>query len=741
MSDVLTINSSTISLAAHYTTLDRVVPYVKGGIPELHFSRIVGALAALPDPWSGKPVGLTMLSGTAVFAGDVVGYVDRYMDGIGWVREYRCLGLLNRANYIPVTDSLTDTDTAVFNLPGDDPNFIGARAGLSVGAIVAEVLTMAANATALNNAGIGNYTSLGPPAVLPSVTTTDLAALSIVPQWRVSVSGERILQAIEQLVQSVYPSTFLHVDPSGNIRFFTTYNFSANTWTLGGDPRILPPSLTRDYSDCYSQVLVRGNTLVQGVTLQTQPWPGSSSSDGGLQEDFAWGSFSNAAAKAAWVPADWSQPNQYGAPYDTGSCTCPSTTTVTCATALTYSANQLSQANGLGMITLYADVITGITQIWQARIVSNTASSGGHITVTLDNPLPALTYNAYQIFALALGANVVGRRYRASNAAIGAAMLNYFPWQFAYVNSQGNAASLTSTPIGTVMWGAFGGASPPYNTGFDSVTLDPVNGLIYFDKPTQVVVNGLNTPTQWPANVQAFVPISVGTLTAQSPSGGGYSGTLDTVEGVQRTKTITVLDWRDYGNQSNMQAFADEYLKAVQDVVVEGVLPYLALPTATYLSPGQAISIAGIAGSTAYTTGYESLALPVVSCEITFQPGPQGTSYSTALHLSNRRGRYSYSNYLRPNITGAQFGAESTISAAGVSEVAYQGMTPWNTGPGNPGMVDGYKASVQGFQQMAQQIGDPAGDMARDLAGQVQAGAAQLGGMLDAANPGVAQGG
>jgi hypothetical protein len=257
-----------------------------------------------------------------------------------------------------------------------------------------------------------------------------------------------------------------------------------------------------------------------------------------------------------------------------------------------------------------------------------------------------------------------------------------------------------------------------------------VNGYVYFDTPTQVVVNGLNTPTQWPANVQAFLPIAIGTLTAYAPSSSTYSGTLYTVEGIQRTKVVTVLDWRDYGNQASMNAFAAEYLKAVQDVVVEGVLPYLSLPAASYLSPGQAISIAGTSGSTAYTTGWESLALPIVSLEIVFQPGSQGTSYSVAFHLSNRRGRYSYSNYLRPNITGAQFGSESTITAAGVNEVAYGGMTPWNTGPGNPGMVDGYKASVQGFQQMAQQLGDPAGQMAADLAGQVRAGAAQLGGML-----------
>src|SRR6185312_6461693 len=99
MADVLAINGSAVDQVTTATTIDLLIPYVKGGIPELHFTRIVQTLAALPDPWSLKPCTLTM-SGTLRFAGDVQGYVDRYMEGIGWIREYRALGLVNRANYI-----------------------------------------------------------------------------------------------------------------------------------------------------------------------------------------------------------------------------------------------------------------------------------------------------------------------------------------------------------------------------------------------------------------------------------------------------------------------------------------------------------------------------------------------------------------------------------------------------------------------------------------------------------------
>jgi hypothetical protein len=106
-----------------------------------------------------------------------------------------------------------------------------------------------------------------------------------------------------------------------------------------------------------------------------------------------------------------------------------------------------------------------------------------------------------------------------------------------------------------------------------------------------------------------------------------------------------------------MNTFASEFLDSVKDVVVEGVVPYFGLMP-TYLTVGRAVNIAGSEGlgGPAYTTGWESLALPVVSCEVAFQPGNQGTSYMMALHVSNRRGRYSAETFLKPSITGMSFG-------------------------------------------------------------------------------------
>jgi hypothetical protein len=648
--------------------------------------------AALPDAWSAQPVTLTV-SGTLIFVGDTQGYVDRYMDGFGWCREYRALGLRNRADYIPVTDAVTLTDTAVFNIPGDDPNFVGARAGLSVGQIVTQLLTMTSNALPLAAAGIGAYTSTFPTPVLPALTVSDLSALTVIPQWKVIVSGERIMQAIEEFIRTCHPNHWLHIQPDGTIRFLDARLPTNNTLTLGGDARLGMPQLTRDYADSYSQVEVRGNTQATPYTLQTLPWPGSSSADGGLQEDFAWGSLSNAAAKAAWTPAQYNQPVLGLSGNDSGSCTCPDTLHVVVTDldpTVHWVSNFWSQANAQGEIYLYSDVIVGLSQFYAARIVANTAlTAGGTSTLTLDRPLPNVSFNSYQIWGLSENASLVYRKYKITNPHIASALLNYFPYPVTIkLAVAGAAAALTSTPAGFYQY-AQNGTSAPYNLGYGTITVDPVNGLVYFDRPTAVVAGTTFIP---PHNVIVFLPVATGTLNAYAPSSSSYAGTTYSVEGIQRTKIITVRDWLDFSNQSTMNTFASEFLDSVKDVVVEGSIPYYGLLT-TYLTcgaTGQGVSIAGTSGSTPYTTGWESLNLPVVSVELVFQSGPQGTSYVTNLQLSNRRGRYTADQFLRPGINMTQLGGEDKVfnfgggTAGGQASAGFNGVGTVANGASNP---------------------------------------------------------
>ena len=256
---------------------------------------------------------------------------------------------------------------------------------------------------------------------------------------------------------------------------------------------------------------------------------------------------------------------------------------------------------------------------------------------------------------------------------------------------------------------------PPYNLGSESITVDPVNGLIYFTRPTALVFGSSVTPVN---NVLVFVPVATGNLSTYAPSPSTYSGTLYTVEGIERTKVITVRDWRDISNLSNMATYATEYLQSVNNVVVEGTVPYHGLLT-TFLvcgTSGQGVSVTG----NTYSTGWDSMNLPVVSVEILFQNGSSGTSYHTTLHVSNRRGRYSAENFLRPNVTGSALGTGTGGGIFGGAGPTYSGESPtgdasaWQTTavPGSPGGLVGTASdwSLGGQETWGTSIESPTGD-------------------------------
>ncbi len=388
------------------------------------------------------------------------------------------------------------------------------------------------------SAGTG-YTT--PPTVvistLPAITVTDLAALNDHPALPGHVRGradhpvDRVELAVDlpdllgayrhQRQHPVFEHPELHIE-------------HRHAWRLGpGSVRWLMPSLHRDLSDCYSQLIVRGDLCVSGVTLAVKPWPGSRARTAGLQEDFTFGSYStNAAAIAAWNPNDYQQ-LQLADGAGSGSCTCSSTTSVVITsqnTSLTLTADQLDQTSTgqHAILTVYCDTIANLQQMFSARVIANTAmTAGGTSTLTLDRALPSTAYNAYRLYALSELGNVVWRRYKVTNSYIAAQMQQFFPYPFAFRNSDGTAATLTTSPVCSVYWSSSG--SPPYNQSSIGVQIDPVSGTITTVSPTSLVYGGgVVTP---PTDVQVFLPVANGSLEVQSPSAGGYAGTLYTVEG------------------------------------------------------------------------------------------------------------------------------------------------------------------------------------------------------------------
>lgn len=348
--------------------------------------------------------------------------------------------------------------------------------------------------------------------------------------------------------------------------------------------------------------------------------------------------------------------------YDQGTCTCPSTTTVTVKSSnakATWAANDWDQTDTgrHGLLVVRSDVISGYTQTYSARVVSNTSlSAGGTSTLTLDTALPATSYTAYQLWGQAGGAANVYRKYKVTNAAVASRLANYFPYPFAYRNSDGTAATLVSTPVGTVFYSSTGTA--PYQQSGIGIAVDPSTGHVITSKPTCLVFASGVPPTPIPVDdFQAFLPVHSGGLIATYPADSGgvpqYEGTSHSVLGLELTKSIACPDWRDASNSANMLLFAREYLDSVKDIVVEGTISYYGLLSAA-LTPGHGLNIAG----TGFTTGLESAALPVVAVDVEFRERSGGTSYATTLTFSNRRAPFSGAAFSRPAVVGQPFGGQ-----------------------------------------------------------------------------------
>ena len=405
------------------------------------------------------------------------------------------------------------------------------------------------------------------------------------------------------------------------------------------------PAMTRDTSDTYSEVIVRGGPQVIGVTLAVKQWPGSSYTynggaltlstaipSGGLIEDFGYtGQPSNAGAIGAWSPAFYQQLNLQSG-QDQGTCNFTGGSLIQLNLVSTnapnyvnWVADQLDQSN-LGqhaILTVINDTVdTGgsIQQMYQARIISNLATSSGgtssnSTTVVLDQPLPNTTYNSYRLYALSPAGNVVWRRYKVTNPWIAAQMTQYFPYPFAYAFPNGAAAAMTSAPVCNVFWSSGGtwtptganpnyASNPPYNMSSVDVVVDPSSGTITTATPTSLVFGG-GTVTP-PTDVQVFLPVNTGSLEVFSPASTYFTGTSALIEGILRIKVVTVRDWTDYSLNTNMQIFANELLQSFCDVVLEGSTSYLGLAT-SFLVPSQAVQITGTTGPipTQYITGWE----------------------------------------------------------------------------------------------------------------------------------------
>lgn len=597
------------------------------------------ALPGLPDPFLGKTITLDMdlyTPGTFVhvFQGNIVS-ADPSYDSIGWVITYQCLDLKRRCDLVPFTDSNTKTDSAAYNLQPDDILAIASREGRNVGQILSDVLTMPTNANALNARGVGAYTSLTPPT-LPATTVSDLATLTVIPPSGVYVQGEKLIQAIESFMRFWAPNFLFWIQPAdGMMRFLDKRTFTNHTLTLGTD-LIDPTLLRRSVQDNFQRVIVRGQSIAEPKLLTLQ--------SGGLAEDFAWGTYTtNAAAKAAWSPIQYQKDQQAK---DNGSCSCTDTLDVVVTSAdstAAWVANYWDQTSTghLGQIFLYYSAGSGINQFVSRRIVANAAlTAGGSANIQVDLALPATNYNHYQIYGISSGSGMVWRKYKVVDSAIGAAMARQFTYPAIWIGSGGMVETSTSFPMGSVCFSNSG--NPPYQEWPAWFEIDPTTSHIYFRVPTYVTCGN-----HVPSDVRALLAINTGNLTATYPpdSSGSpvYGGTSNTVEGLQDTLTVTVGQWRDPINLTNMVAYAHDLFDSVKDTIVEGSVLYHGLYVPG-LTPGIGLSVTG----SSYTTGWESLNLSVLECELNWLHG-QADQHQTLMHCSNRRAHFTAAAFMRPD--------------------------------------------------------------------------------------------
>lgn len=681
MSTVLTIGGAPIILAelnSYPTTLNlRFDAY-----SSLVVERKGGPLPGLPDPWLGKPVTLA-IGGVTYFVGDCSD-VEPTFTRDGWVMRYLFRDLKARADRVPMTDANTLTDSAAYNIAPDDPLSIPSREGRTVGQILTDVLTMVRNATDLDSAGIGAYVSLGPPPVLPASTIADLAALTVIPPSGVYVGGEKLLCGIGAFVKFWAPNHTLWVEPdTGAIRILDKRLYVDHTFTIGTDP-IEPTPLRRSVGDCYQRVSVRGQPIAEPKMVDTL--------QGTLEEDFGFGTTSNADAKAAYTPAD-SLSNVSAR--SEGTCVCVDTLNIT-VTPVPGTQHWIADfwdqtiTGHLGQIALTFPAATGIgLTVWRRIVANGALIVGGSCNIQVDLPLPATNYTQFSLYGLLSGEDFCYKKYKVVDADVAAAMANQFTYPAVWVGYNGGTAISVSYPIGSVCYSNSG--NPPFSEWPLAFTQDPSSAHIYFLQSTYVLCGN-----HQPSDVRALLAVNTGVNTAVYPPDSGglpvYAGTSNTIEGLEDTLTVTVGEWRDPINTTAMTEFAHDLVDSVKDSIVEGSVVYHGLYTPA-LTPGAAVSVTG----NGYSTGWEGLALPILEVELTWNCGSQ-TQYTTTMHCSNRRAHFSAAAFLKPSReAGGQqflengwnlfgFGTQQMIAMSQASQANMEAMTtaPDETQSGDP---------------------------------------------------------
>jgi hypothetical protein len=566
--------------------------------------------------------------------------------------------------------------------------------------------------TGISVSGASGYT--GNPRVMISTvsltTLQDLALLTVEPPHPVYCSGERILTSLDATLSGIAPNHLMVVKPDGIIRFLpmvgrTAYPVAMDSMTATNPVDVSALNLSRSTGRCSTRIRLRGGPDNVPVVF--------SDADGTIEPDWDWGTYTTSPqAEDYWSLPDFNAPAEV-----TGYCYFGSTTEVYCnpeEASQAWATDEWDQgATGRkGVVTLVDTAATGIDQLFSSPVVSNTALAGAsaYSLVTLLRAAPATSYRKFRLYGTSGGASVVWRKYRVTDPDQAAGLQARFAFPVAFRAPSGAATEQLTVPVCSILKSDTGG--PPYQVSTCPVDVQPDTGhfvtrfpvTTFYGNQSNLMTPGGADDSNIPDAVQVFAPVNRGNLEVISPadisSVPQYSGTAYTVDGIERTLTVTVPSWINGANQSNMVAYAADLLASVRDAEVTGSISLLGWASSWINNPDRAVELVA-----QYPHYWEDQELPVVECVVDFDGGPM--LYRTTLHVSTKRAAFGADMYQRPPGLGYILGAEygGGIMGGAASFVGFTGAIgqpmPGTAFLGSAGLSMGNAAGMLAMKNVA----------------------------------------
>lgn len=652
MATVLTIDGTdydNMDRPALAVRLNELLIDLEGGYDQMSFAEV--GMTMVPTWTPHLPVSVTF-GGDLVFSG-TIGDMDSAFTDTGWTHSYRCLDIKHLADQVNVT-GIDQTGTISFNRSPEDPYYTASESGLDCGQIIQAVLEIQATADALDARGVGAYTSLSPPT-LPTVTADDLDLLTIVPPQQVTLSGEGVLNQLEQFLMHWMPKWRMKILPDGTIRFLDTTDLTASG--RGFQPRdiFLPGGTTPDpvflggfrisTSRCATRMVIRGAAEVEATLLST--------ADGTLEPAWSGGD------ESAWTLHDYTDPVDATSEGTTSSVTGSSVVVNPTSATASWASNFWSGRQA--WIYLFDDVASGITMTEARPVTSNTAcSAGGTCTVTWDSgwPISGSGFNRYRLVGGAGSRNDVGRLYNvrepngpdlATDTFVGAHLVRRSQLPIRWAN---NSRSIdVFYPTGIIRWNTDGDPDEATVDMPATVEVLPRDGQFRFTEPVVKVFGNTTTLNLgWPAtaddglpaDVQVLALYSRGTLEAIVPADvlgvPQYEGTAASAPwNLELTKVIDVPAWMNRGDFTRMVELAQEHLDAIKDVVFEGSFDWYGIPGWDFLTDRISVNFVVDGGN---PTGLEDINAPVRSVRLRW-PEKAGSKHLVTFSFSTQRRPYS----------------------------------------------------------------------------------------------------